>query len=536
VLLADHLVERSWSHSGSQGLRLATVLIFGGLEQGHGFVRPEGRLGSFIMCGHVKESRSGDAMRYGIPWLIVSVTIVILSLSDSPACAQSAKPNFIVIFVDNLGNGDLGCFGSTLHRTPHVNRLAAEGTKFTSFYVASGVCTPSRASLMTGCYPRRVNMHVSDRNTQVLQPVSPKGLNPGEVTIAETLKQAGYATICIGKWHLGDQPDFLPTRQGFDEFFGIPYSDDMTPNAQRPEWPPLPLMRGERVIDAPVDRDYLVKRCTEEAVSFIERNKDRPFFLYLPHTMPGSTLTPFSSPAFRGKSRNGDYGDSVEELDWSTGEIMAALRRHGLDEKTLVIWTSDNGAPRRNPPQGSCAPYKGQGYDCSEGAMRMPCVMRWPGRIPAGQTSQELISTMDLLPTFAALAGAAPPAGRIDGRDASDIILGRPGAKSHWDDEGFFYYMLEQLQAVRSGPWKLYLPLEKKYRNLRRTDGPQKLELYDVRNDVGETSEVSAQNPEVVQRLLSLAERARSELGDVDRPGSGQRSAAFVENPKALVK
>jgi arylsulfatase A len=467
--------------------------------------------------------------------LAVSV-LALLLLAAGPLPAQSSKPNFVVIFVDNLGNGDLGCFGSTLHRTPHVDRLAAEGTKFTSFYVASGVCTPSRASLMTGCYPRRVNLHVSDRNTQVLQPVSPKGLHPSEATIAETLKQAGYATTCIGKWHLGDQPDFLPTRQGFDEFFGIPYSDDMTPSERFPVWPPLPLMRNEKVIDAPVDRNYLVKRCTEQAVSFIERNKGRPFFLYLPHTMPGSTTTPFSSPAFRGKSRNGDYGDSVEELDWSTGEIMAALRRHGLDEKTLVVWTSDNGAPRRNPPQGSCAPYQGYGYDCSEGAMRMPCVMRWPGRIPAGTTCEELMSTMDLLPTFAALAGAPLPPQAIDGRDASDIILGRPGARSHWDDDGFFYYKMDQLQAVRAGPWKLYLPLEKKYRNLRRDEGPSKLELYDVRHDVGETSEVSAQHADVVQRLLSLAENARAELGDMDRPGRGQRAAGFVDDPKPLVK
>lgn len=465
-----------------------------------------------------------------------AVVVGLVILAAAPARAQSPKPNFVVIFVDNFGNGDLGCFGSTLHRTPNVDRLAAEGTKFTSFYVASGVCTPSRASLMTGCYPRRVNLHVSDRNTQVLQPVSPKGLSPSEVTIAETLKQAGYATTCIGKWHLGDQPAFLPTRQGFDEFFGIPYSDDMTPRESFPVWPPLPLMRNETVIDAPVDRNYLVKRSTDEAVNFIERNKDRPFFLYLPHTMPGSTTTPFSSPAFRGKSRNGDYGDAVEELDWSTGEIMAALRRHGLDDKTLVIWTSDNGPVRRNPPQGSAAPYKGHGYDCSEGAMRMPCVMRWPGQIPAGKTCEELASTMDLLPTFAALAGAPLPEPTIDGGNISEIILGRPDARSHWDDDGFFYYMMDQLQAVRAGPWKLYLPLVQKYRTLRRDNGSSKLELYDVRRDVTETNEVATQHPDVVERLLALAKKARAEIGDVDRPGRGQRPAGIVDDPRPLVK
>lgn len=291
--------------------------------------------------------------------------LLLFSLS-----AFAAKPNVIVIFVDNFGSGDLGCYGSKLHRTPHVDRLAAEGTKFTSFYVASGVCTPSRAALMTGCYPRRVGMHVSDTGGAVLQPLAHKGLNPDEVTIAEILKSADYATMCIGKWHLGDQPAFLPTKQGFDDFFGIPYSDDMTKDRKPDVWPDLPLMRGEKVIEAPADRDHLVKRCTEEAVRFIEQHAASPFFLYLPHTMPGSTGHPFSSEGFRGKSANGDYGDSVEELDWSTGQIIAALERLKIADNTLVIWTSDNGAVRRNPPQGSNAPYRGAGYDTSEGAMR----------------------------------------------------------------------------------------------------------------------------------------------------------------------
>src|SRR4051812_12154332 len=256
------------------------------------------------------------------------------------AAPNAPRPNIVLIFVDNLGNGDLACFGSKLHRTPHIDRLAAEGTKLTSFYVASGVCTPSRAALMTGCYPLRVDMHVSDKKTAVLQPVASKGLNPAETTLAEVLHGVGYATACIGKWHLGDQPEFLPTREGFDEFFGIPYSDDMVRDLHPDTWPELPLLRGEKVIEAPTDRDFLVKRCTAEAISFLERKKTQPCFLYLPHTMPGSTAHPFSSPAYRGNSKNGNYGDSVEELDWSTGEIMAALQRLGLHENTLVIWTS----------------------------------------------------------------------------------------------------------------------------------------------------------------------------------------------------
>ena len=464
--------------------------------------------------------------------------VVFVALSFALPCSSAFatdKPNIVLVFVDNLGNGDLGCFGSTLHRTPHIDRLAAEGTKFTSFYVASGVCTPSRAALMTGCYPRRVNMHLSDKNKPVLQPVAAKGLHPDEVTIAEVLKQSGYATTCIGKWHLGDQLPILPTRQGFDEYFGIPYSDDMTKGKTADEWPELPLMRGEKVIEAPVDRDYLVKRCTEEAVAFIERNKERPFFLYLPHTMPGSTPHPFSSPAFRGKSRNGDYGDSVEELDWSTGEILAALHRLGLDEKTLVIWTSDNGAVKRNPPRGSNAPYRGPAYDTSEGAMRMPCVMRWPGRIVAGKTNDALCSSMDLLPTFAKLAAAALPPVPIDGHDIRPLLFDEPGAKSPWDTEGFFFYQMDQLQAVRAGPWKVYLELPNKYTSLARKEAPSELALFDVRNDVSEAHEVSAQHPAVVKELLAFAERARRELGDGPNPGTGQRSAGKFENPKPLL-
>lgn len=468
--------------------------------------------------------------------LVRLLAIAIVLPAHCQAAAADRSPNIILVFVDNLGNGDVGCFGSKLHRTPHLDRLAAEGTKFTSFYVASGVCTPSRAALMTGCYPRRVNMHVNGTNGAVLRPLDTKGLNPDETTIAEVLKPAGYATGIFGKWHLGDQPPFLPTRQGFDEFFGIPYSDDMTKDHQPDTWPDLPLMRNEKVIEAPVDRDTLVKRCTEETIAFIERNRDRPFFVYLPHTMPGSTAHPFSSAAFRGKSRNGAYGDSVEELDWSMGEIMATLQRLKLDRNTLVIWTSDNGAVNRNPMQGSCAPYKGWGYDTSEGAMRVPCIMRWPGKIPAGRVCDEVCSTMDLLPTFAALAEVpAPKPGTIDGHNIAPLLFGTPGAHSPWDDIGFCYYRMEQLQAIRAGQWKLYLPLERKYVTNGRKEAPAKAELYDVRGDVSETQEVSSQHPDVVKRLTELAEKTRLEVGDMNAAGNGQRPAGRFESPRALV-
>lgn len=452
-------------------------------------------------------------------------------------CAATIRaadpPNIVLIFVDNFGNGDLACFGSQLHRTPHVDQLAAEGMKFTSFYVSSGVCTPSRASLMTGCYPRRVNMHVSDRNSAVLQPVSPKGLHPGETTIAEVLKSAGYATACIGKWHLGDQPAFLPTRQGFDEFFGIPYSDDMTKDKRPEVWPELPLMQNERVIEAPAERTTLVQRCTEQAVSFIERHQRQPFFLYVPHTMPGSTPHPFASEAFQGRSQNGKYGDAVEELDWSTGQIMAALQRLQLDRNTLFIWTSDNGAVRRNPPQGSCAPYRGFGYNTSEGAMRMPCVMRWPDRIPAGRTCDALCSTLDLLPTLAGLASAELPTQPIDGLDLSKLLTSG-GLESPRDEPGMLFYMMDQLQAVRSGPWKLYLPLAGRYSNLSRLREAATAELYNVRKDVGELQNVAADYPDVVARLQQLAEQGRMVLGDEERAGSGQRPAGWVETPQPL--
>jgi arylsulfatase A len=451
------------------------------------------------------------------------------------ASGAERPPNVVLFFVDNLGNGDIGCFGSKLHRTPHIDRLAEEGTKFTSFYVASGVCTPSRAALMTGCYPQRVNMHVSGSGGAVLRPLDTKGLAPDEMTIAEALKPAGYATGIFGKWHLGDQPEFLPTRQGFDTFFGIPYSDDMTKDKQPEVWPELPLMRNETVIEAPADRNFLVKRCTEEAIGFMEKNRERPFFAYIPHTMPGSTPTPFSSPAFRGKSKNGEYGDAVEELDWSTGEVVRALERLGLTKDTLVIWTSDNGAVRRNPPQGSGAPYKGFGYDTSEGAMRMPCVMRWPGHVPVGRECNEIVSTMDLLPTFAAMAGAAMPRLPIDGHDVRAILFGEINAKSPWDAKGLMYYRIDQLQAVRSGTWKLYLPLTEKIVANNGKTAAGKMELFNLADDVGEERDVSAENPAVVERLTAMAEAARVELGDFKRPGRGQRKAGFVEKPRALV-
>lgn len=446
------------------------------------------------------------------------------------------RPSIILTVIDNIGYGDVGCYGCTYHRTPNLDRMAAEGMRFTSFYSTSGVCTPSRASLMTGCYPRRVNMDAGGKGTAVLMPVDPKGLHPEEITIARLLKGQGYATACIGKWHLGDQPPFLPTRHGFDEFFGCPYSEDMVPNARCPDRPPLPLMRNESVVEAPADRDDLTRRYTEESIRFIREHRDGPFFLYLAHSMPGSTARPFASPGFQGRSANGPYGDAVEELDWSAGEIRKGLEELGIDNRTLVVWVSDNGAVHWEPPQGSNLPLKGWGYDTSEGAQRVPCIARWPSRIPGGLVTDRVTTGMDILPTVAELSGTHAPGDRIiDGHDVSSALFGEAGLDSPYDTSGFFYYHMQQLQAVRSGPWKLYLPLTHKIRDLsgkvEGSDGSY-LKLYDVRHDVGETNEVSAQHAEVVERLLTLAENAREDLGDWDRRGAHQRPAGWVEDPR----
>ncbi len=438
------------------------------------------------------------------------------------------RPNFIVIFCDNLGYGGIGCFGSKKNRTPNTDRMADEGMRFTSCYVTSGVCTPSRASLMTGCYPRRINMHQSATGFCVLRPAAKRGLNPEEITIAEVLKERNYATALIGKWHLGDQPEFMPTRQGFDYYFGIPYSDDM--GSHHPGMPPLPLMRNEKVIDAPVDLRTVTKRYTCEALEFITKNKDKPFFICLAHATPGSTNNPQVSDQFRGKSNNGSYGDSVEEIDWSTGKILATLKELGIDNRTMVIFTTDHGAVEDFG--GSNAPLSGWGYSTTEGGMRIPCVMRWPGEIPTAKTCDELVTTMDLLPTFAKLAGTKPPQDRIiDGKNIWPLMCGREGIKS--PHQVFYYYLVDQLQAVRSGKWKMYLPLDNWRLHVHKKDTKKSsLKLYDLQVDIGETTDVSSSHPDVVKRLLALAEKARDDLGDNNRKGKNQRQAGFVVNPK----
>lgn len=458
------------------------------------------------------------------------VLAVLMSASKGivpSACAS--QPNVVVILCDNLGFGDVACFqAQTKHRTPNLNRMAAEGIRLTSFYSTSGVCTPSRASLLTGCYPRRVGMHISATGASVLQPVAARGINPTEQTLAELLKEVGYVTTCIGKWHLGDQPEFLPTQNGFDSFFGIPYSEDME-RGKVPglDWPELPLLRNEKVIEAPADAQYFTSRMTEEAVKFIADNRDRPFFLYFPEAAPGSRTIGYPGPEFLGKSANGLYGDSVEELDWSAGEILNALKRYGLDDNTIVVWTSDNGALTRNPPQGSNAPFTGMGNSTREGGQRMPCIVRWPNKIPQGGYCDKLCTMMDLLPTITRLCGAALPKAKIDGHDITPLLMGDLTATSPYDKTGFFYYQVKQLQAVRVKKWKLYLPLT--------SPKPQALRLFDVQSDIAEQKDVSAKFPGLVAGMTALADRARHELGDNDQIGTGQRSAGEVAHPKPLL-
>ena len=440
--------------------------------------------------------------------------------------AGRALPNFVFILADDLGYQDLGCYGSTRNRTPCIDRLAAEGVRFTSFYATSGVCTPSRASLMTGCYPRRVSMHTDEAGEWVLFPVSRKGLNPTEVTVSKLLKTSGYSTYCVGKWHLGDQLAFLPRRHGFDHYFGIPYSNDMGAEQRRGN-PPLPLLVDDEVIGAPVDQDTLTERYTREAVRIVAESKNRPFFLLLSHFVPHTPL--HSGASFRGKSANGQYGDAVEELDASTGEMLAALERHGLDENTLVVFASDNGGVRRE----NNGPLTGTKGSTMEGGMRVPFIARRPGFVPAGTTCGELASMMDILPTFAALAGIHAPGGRvIDGRNIVSLLQEPHRARTPYD--AFYYYFMGQLQAVRAGKWKLHLPLTKKRHGWHQPTYEERGQLYDLDTDESERHDLFDTHPDVVSRLTALAEAARRDIGNEDRDGRNQRAAGWVERAEPL--
>ncbi len=468
--------------------------------------------------------------RYSLPsrnvcfWLLFAA-----GCGAHAALAADRLPNFVIVFADDLGYGDLGCYGAQGYATPNLDRMAAEGIRFTSFCAAQAVCSASRTALLTGCYPNRVGI------LGALGPASKQGIHADEMLIPEVLKQRGYATAIYGKWHLGHHEKFLPPQHGFDDYFGLPYSNDMWPfHPTNKTFPDLPLVTGSRVTDpqvTPDEQTQLTTWYTQRAVKFIEAHRDHPFLLYVPHSMPHVPL--FVSDKYRGKTSRGLFGDVIAEVDWSVGQILDALKRSGVDENTLVIFTSDNGPwlPYGNHA-GSAGPLREGKGTAWEGGVREPCVMRWPGRIRAGSECREFAATIDLLPTLAKLAGAPLPPLKIDGLDIGPLMSGDSQAKT--PHEAYFYYWGRELHAVRGGAWKLHFPHT--YRSLEGAPGQdgrpgpyrdQKcgLELYNLDTDVGETRNVADKHPDVVVRLQSLADVMRGDLGDAltNRTGNGTR-------------
>jgi arylsulfatase A len=468
--------------------------------------------------------------------LIAFIGASLYSVVGLAAGAPAQRPNIVLIVADDLGYGDLGCYGATDIATPRLDAMAREGVRLTDFSVAAPFCSPSRAGLLTGRLPARCGV------PYVLFPAEQHGLPPDEITIAEVLQARGYSTACIGKWHLGWNPRFRPLKQGFDQFFGLPYSNDST------EWgvgerfmqvmglEPLPLIDGDRVIEAPVDQSLLTRRYMERAIEFVRVNRERPFFLYLPHTMPH--IPQYASAEFAGKSKCGLYGDAVEEIDWSVGRLLDTIQELELDEQTLVVFTSDNGAPLR-PRQaaakadgrfpgrsfaGSNGPLRGGKGTTFEGGLRVPAVLRWPKMLAADRVIDDTVSALDLFPTIASLAGADIPPGRvIDGQDLTALLI---RGQSPAQPRVLFHYFGPQLQVVREGKWKLFLQIDdlpaRRLPSLWFTHQPElfsrqhrlwpKPTLYDLASDLGETTDVAAQHPEIVRRVNGIARKFDSEF------------------------
>ena len=442
-------------------------------------------------------------------------------------CAQAnaAPPNIVILFIDDLGYADIGPFGAKKQQTPNLDRLASEGMKLTSFYAAP-VCSVSRAQLLTGCYGARVSVPA------VYFPGGPNGLNPAETTIAEHLKSAGYATACIGKWHLGDQPEFLPTRQGFDHYFGIPYSNDMQIRPSDGNSPVVPLMRDDKVAELLTDEQQsrIVERYTDEATRFIREHQQQPFFLYFPHTAVHTPIHP--GEAFRGKSANGRFGDWVEEMDWSVGRVLATLNELKLAENTLVIFTSDNGPWLvKGADGGSALPLRGGKGSTWEGGVRVPTLARWPGKIPAGSVCDAVAGTIDLLPTAVALAGGTVPAEPvIDGRDISPLLFGKSTVSPR---EAHYYFSGYNLQAVRQGPWKLALTNQPESMGKgAAADTAVNPRLYHLDREIGEQTNLASENPEVVAKLQGLAAKFNAEIGGT--APAARRPAGTAAKPQTL--
>ncbi len=454
------------------------------------------------------------------------LVVVFVTLPASVGAAAKQKPNIVIVFVDDMGYADIAPFGAKV-KTPNLDGMAKEGVRFTDFYVAQAVCSASRAALLTGCYPNRVSIFGA------LGPSSRIGLGKQERTIAELLKALGYATGCFGKWHLGHHPEFLPTRRGFDEYYGLPYSNDMWPKHPTAKFPDLPLIDQEKIIGYNTDQTKLTTDYTNRAVKFIKKNRDKPFFVYLAHSMPHVPL--FVSDKFKGKSNSGLYGDVTMEIDWSVGEVLRTLKELELDEDTLVIFTSDNGPwLSYGNHAGSAGPLregKGTSWD---GGQRVPFIARWPGKIPAGKVCHEPAMTIDILPTIAKLTGAKLPKHKIDGKNIWPLLASKPNAKS--PHEALFFYWGKQLQAVRSGRWSLHFPHGfrtlagrpggKDGRPVRYEQGRTELALFDLSKDIGQKNNVADQHPDVVERLQTLAAKARAELGTPKKKGTGTRPPA----------
>lgn len=455
---------------------------------------------------------------------------VLAAVVPSVGTASAASlPNVVVIFIDDLGYGDIGPFGATKQRTPNLDRMAAEGMKLTSFYAAP-VCSVSRAQLLTGCYGVRVGV------PGVYFPADAEGLNPAEVTIAERLKSLGYATACVGKWHLGDQPEFLPTRQGFDRFYGIPYSNDMQRISAQTGQRVVPLLRDETVDELLTDemQTAIVEKSTVEAVRFIEEAKGGPFFLYMPHTAVHAPIVP--GKRFRGKSQNGKFGDWVEEVDWSVGEVLDTLRRLKLADNTLVIFTSDNGPWVSVVGDVTTAgPLRGSKGSTWEGGVRVPTIAWWPGHIQPGTTCDTVAGTIDLLPTCVKLAGGTvPPEPVIDGRDMSGLLL---GSSPESPRDAHYYFQGDGLQAIRKGRWKLVIASQASGMGKKNAQPPEPASLdqprlYDLDADIGETTNIAVSHPEVVADLKGLAVAMQQELGNPRSPA--RRPAGSVTNPQTI--
>ena len=474
--------------------------------------------------------------------IILAIPALFLTPFATLKAEKLPRFNFIIINIDDLGYGDIGPFGSKLNRTPNLDRMASEGRLLTSYYAAP-LSSPSRAALMTGCYPKRVLPIPT-----VLFPAYDHGLSPEEITIAEVLKSAGYSTCIVGKWHLGDQPEMLPTRQGFDEFFGLPYSNDMGPQTdgvkssfgdplpptpKNPQ-PPLPLMHNETVIKRVLatDQTRLITMYTDKALKFISEHKKKSFFLYLAHNAVHFPYYPGDS--FRGKSANGLYGDWVEEMDWSVGEVLKALQKYGIAKNTIVIFTSDNGAT----PRGVNRPLRGYKFSTWEGGLRVPAIVWCPGKIPAGTSTDAICGMFDILPTFASLAGVKVSNDlKIDGADITSLITGDSGSSS--PHKVFFYFAGLQLQAVRDSVWKLVLPPDNTER-IYNSKPPSYFEhvnsfqLFNLKIDIGESTNLASQYPDVVERLKEYVLQMNGDLG-ISGIGPGSRPMGKVKNPQPLI-